>query len=207
MTSNPKPNRTTWHRWVPLVFCLPVVVGAIGFLLCIAIPEWQEVAARRARRAQLDPQIADVSDGKTTSIRFSDLATLNDVVENPELADELRHLPQLKTIHIEYTAWWCDDFLECVQGMESLEELTFHRAAPSPKGMPWLGTFPKLRRLACDQLAITNGILEQLAALHGLEELDLRGGPYGAEQVEKVRKALPKCKINADAVKTTRETQ
>lgn len=189
------------------MFCLPVLIGVLAGVLIMAIAGWRESAARRARRAHLDSQIADVRDGKTTSIRFPDLETLNDVVEDSELAEELRNLPQLKTIHIQYTAWWCDDFLECMQGMESLEELTFHGAAPSPEGMRWLGTFPKLRRLACDQLGITNGVLEQLAALHALEELDLRGADYGAENVEKVRKALPKCKIKADAAKMAQETQ
>ena len=56
---------------------------------------------------------------------------------NADVTDDrfrsLRQLPRLKSIGLEYCGC-VDAFLENIQGMASLEELTLHRAGVSRKG-------------------------------------------------------------------------
>jgi len=93
----------------------------------------------------------------------------------PDISDkrfgDLKQCPHLKIICLEYVG--CSDaLLENIQGLPSLEELSFHRAGVSRQGMRWVIGFPGLKRISFDDRTDL-GSLEALKGHVGIESLGL----------------------------------
>jgi hypothetical protein len=143
--------------------CFLVVV----VLLVVLVPVLRQRSREAFLRAELNTVRAEGATGHVYSLRPEDVDTL---VNDPECKDRvleihitgdfasiddkrfhaLKELPKLKAIHLEYVGC-VDDFLEGIQGAESLEEITLHRAGVSDKGMCFVVGFPNIKRLSFDE--------------------------------------------------------
>jgi Leucine-rich repeat (LRR) protein len=83
----------------------------------------------------------------------------------------LKQFPHLKIIRLEYLGN-VDGFLDGIQGMMSLEELSFHRSGVSEKGMHCITGFPNLKRLDFDDHTDL-ALLDALKGHTGIECLGL----------------------------------
>jgi hypothetical protein len=169
--ATPHKSPTRWiHR--PWGVAALIVAMAGVLVMIFQIPKRHYERERRARREHLAKQIADVKAGKTSCIYYPDPEFLDDLVQDAECAEKLtevtlgeqfspdiaanryqglKQLPHLKTISVMYTVG-ADAFLEDIQGMRSLEELSFCRAGVTKAGARHLTSFPNLKRLHFDDL-------------------------------------------------------
>ena len=142
--------------------------GAILLVALVSqIPRWREETILRYRKERQDSQIAKVKAGETNCIYYPDPKFLDDLVQDAECAERLtkiqvgeqfppsnpenrfaamKKLPHLKTIYVCYTAG-ADAFLNDIQGMTSLEEISFDKAEVSVAGARHLTSFPNLKKI------------------------------------------------------------
>jgi internalin A len=161
---NDTGDRMTPRRWngcLTAVACLAVVV----LLLIAFVPMLRkqnqealvraEIAKIRADKAgriySLRPEIVEsLLHDPDCKERISEVGIIGDFadVHDPRF-HALEQFPNLKEIRLEYVGC-VDDFLQGILGAKSLEELTFHRAGVSEKGMHNILAFPNLKRLSLD---------------------------------------------------------
>ena len=119
-----------------------------------------------------DPEVIDalLQDAECRE-KFTEMDTIGDFIE--DISDKRFHslklFPHLKIIRLEYLGN-VDAFLEGIQGMASLEELSFHRSGVSDKGMRYIVDFPNIKRLAFDDHTDFN-LLDSLKNHAGIESL------------------------------------
>jgi hypothetical protein len=200
--NEPKKPRPSWQRkgrWFLVVGLTGIVILLIA--LAPTFHRWNREAFLRSRisRVQEDDTLgimglkADLVEyllqnaewvEKTSDVWIYD--------SNEDVSDvrfrSLKQLPHLKSICLEYCGC-VDVFLKNIQGMVSLEKLTLHRAGVSKNGIPWLLSFPKLKRLSIDR-GPDPACFDALKGRAGIESLELCGDRITADQL-KVLATLP----------------
>ena len=167
MQDTPEPNKRESQIARTRCFSLIVCFTAVVVLLIVAIfqiAKWRE----NVRRESVARQIAEIRRRKTDCLYHPDpkfldaswrqdrecaqqLTTVElgerfppDYPENRYTA--LTSFPRLNTVTVSYTGG-ADAFLGDIEGMASLEELSFYRAGISAVGARRLTSFPNLKRL------------------------------------------------------------
>ena len=215
MPDPPRTSRTGFSarsRW-PLI---AIVAGGVGVLIILAIysfPYWFEESIRRGMEEHTRRQMAAVKAGTTTCISDPVPELIEELVNDRECADKiaevritgdftrdisdsrfgaLRRLPHLRTIRLEYLGC-IDVLLENIQGLPSLEELSFHRAGVSRKGMRWVTGFPNLKRLSFDDRTDLDA-LDALKDHVGIESLGLYNYQATSERLAFLR-TMPNLRV------------
>jgi internalin A len=173
-----------WKSCLPVAACIVAVLA----LLIVLVP-WLD---KRFHEASLRAKIASVRADNTGRIMPLDPAILEGLLQDaectnkvtevwiigdftPNVSDErfrlLKQLPHLRIIRLEYVGS-VDALLENIQGMPSLEDLAFHRAGVSEKGMRRVTGFPNLKRLSMDGRTDV-ACLDALKGHTGIESLGL----------------------------------
>lgn len=170
-----------WPLW-------PVVVaGMLLLLLAVCFfPYWLDYSFRRGREEYTQSQIG------TNSLFDPDPRVLQELTEDrdnaskvtkvyigelsgphfaPEHFQALKRLPHLKRVEVMYVGKG-DDVLANIQGMATIEELSFYHAGVTATGTRYLSSFPNLKHLDIDRVD---------------DEMRV--------DIEKLQKALPNCKI------------
>jgi hypothetical protein len=168
--------------------CLLLLAGIVlVFLLICFAPYWLEYSFRRGReqytRSQIgknslfdpDPRVLQelVEDqenaSKVTAVEIGELSGPHFTAEQFQA---LRRLPHLRTVRVMY-ADNGDAVLANIQGMTTIEELSFHHAGVTAEGTRYLISFPHLKELSIDRVDD-----EMLA------------------EIKDLQKTLPNCKIH-----------
>jgi hypothetical protein len=195
MPDLPETNTTrssAKRRWPRM----PIVAGLIVLLFALAVcflPYWFEAHIRRGREAYTRREMADVKAGRITSLFDPAATVLEEIVEDRECADkitevyigefagphftgeqfrELKRLPHLKTVRVMYVGQG-DSILVNIQGMATIEELSFYHAGVTAEGARHLTSFPHLKELTIDRVD---------------DEM--------LEEIKKLKKTLPTCRIH-----------
>ncbi len=225
----PKPSKSRKSRLF-VGSCIAVAVVVLTVLILLA--------PKLIKDAKLRALMADVKAGTRTTVRDPDPSLLEDSLQDAEFASGVREVlitssrtiddsrlsllkqfPNLQVIWIEY-AGDADVFLEHIQGMASLEELSFHHSRFSATGARSLHSFPQLKRLQLDQATdatlgqigeltqlqalniaygdVSDAGLEHLKHLTQLKSLDLWYTGFTRQGIAGLQKALPNCKITVD---------
>lgn len=179
---NPVP---TAKRHGCLLFVLAGII--LMFLLIYIVSYWLKDSIRRGReectRSQIgtnslfdpDPKILQelVEDrenaGKITTVYIGEFSGPHFTTEQFQA---LKGLPNLRTIQVMYVGKG-DAVLANVQGMVTVEELTFYHAGVTREGTRYLSSFPNLKELSIDRVD---------------DEMLV--------EIKKLQKALPNCKIH-----------
>jgi hypothetical protein len=169
--------------------CLLLVIGgmALVFLLICFFPYWLEYSFRRGREEYTRSQTG------TNSLFDPDPNVLQELVEDRENASKvttvyigelsgphftaeqfqaLKRLPHLKTVQVMYVGKG-DAVLANIQGMTTIENLSFYHAGVTADGTRHLTSFPNLKELSIDR--VDDEMLVDIKTL---------------------QKALPNCKIH-----------
>ncbi len=95
-----------------------------------------------------------------------------------------------------------DASLDAIAQMKRLIRFDLDGAHITGKGLGRLAALEKLGDLSRADTPLTGTGLAQLAALKGLRSLDIRKTPVSPGAVARLRRALPKCEINRDEVRS-----
>jgi hypothetical protein len=110
-------------------------------------------------------------------------------------AKHLKDTMNLKTLFI-YDSQIGDDGLAQLQHLKNLELIGLSRTRVTDRGIAYLSTLPKLRYISANDLNITNAAFDSFIKMTALRDLELSRTQVTSEGLEKLRKAMPKCKIN-----------
>jgi len=88
--------------------------------------------------------------------------------------------------------------LRHLRGLPELECLMLHGTELSEGGLESLRDLPNLRELYLDNTNVTDADLEYLESLSNLESLDLRDTEVTDEDADRLKRALPGCRIHWD---------
>ena len=94
-----------------------------------------------------------------------------------------------------------DDDLAHLRGLPNLESLEIHSPDITDAGLEHLKTLTTLKELNLHSTNVTDAGLEHLIGLTGLKTLNLHGTKIKPEGVDKLKQALPQCKILGGPVK------
>jgi hypothetical protein len=83
--------------------------------------------------------------------------------------------------------------------LPKVTQLSIGRTRITEAGVKSLGAKPQLTRLALQSLPVADATLAALEPLGNLEVLDLKETRVTAVGIERLQKALPKCKIDWSA--------
>lgn len=168
-----------------LLFVLAGMV--LVFLVICSVPYWLEYSFRRGREEHTRSQIG------TNTLFDPDPSVLQELVVDRENASKvttvyigelsgphfaaeqfqaLTRLPHLRTVHVMYVGKG-DAVLANIQGMTTIEELSFYHAGVTTEGVRFLRSFPNLKQLSIDRVD---------------DEMLV--------EIKKLQKALPDCKIH-----------
>jgi hypothetical protein len=225
--------------------CLIAILGSVAFvavfiiLNVISIGNFMRGPSEAERVASWHQQVAELKDGKTTSVRWPEPLCLETFVrEQPELAAKItrvdffegtvaderfgyvKQFPNVEEINFDEVWEGTDSFLTRVAGMKSIETLTFYQTLVTEEGARAVASFPNLSclrlheytwsdastqqlrghkritKVFLENIEISKAFTEVLASLPNLQELELEEDkPISQEEFRKLRKALPKVKI------------
>jgi internalin A len=166
----------------PLHLCLALIICLAGIVVLLIFFPYK-IGKQNAATS--------ISEVKATGkISLSDSAAVEYLLQDDECKDKLtevdfmgdfisdisdkrfnslKHFPHLKIIQLAYLGP-VDVFLDGIQGMESLEEVTFHRSGVSEKGMGCIIGFPNIKRLSFDDHT-DFALLDALKNHTGIESL------------------------------------
>jgi hypothetical protein len=88
-----------------------------------------------------------------------------------------------------------DDGLAQLQHLKKLEMLGVSGTQVTDRGMTYLSSLPKLRYLSANDLNISDAAFESFTKMTALRNLELHNTKFSREGIEKLRKAMPKCRI------------
>jgi hypothetical protein len=106
----------------------------------------------------------------------------------------LRGLAGLRGLGLAMTAVGDDD-LEPIARLPMLEDLTLHWTKVGDDGVAKLGRLRRLRILTLSHTRVTDRSLGPLGSLIGLEDVSLNDTGISPEGAERLRRALPRAKI------------
>jgi hypothetical protein len=206
-------NTTRERLVVKLATCFGwlVLFGVLGVLATMAVnaacTKWITQDAVRHSRASMMTQVEQIKRGEVKCFVQPDPALVDELLADPECAakiDELylggdvsderlgrlRELPNLRCIVMLF-AYKPEIFLERLQGMATIEELTLEHSYPSGHGIQCIKSFPKLKSLCLPLERDTTGDLSGIKNHPSIEQMVLVR-PYCDEQLLSLLKSLPR---------------
>ena len=196
--TQPQPRRMRF--WVVLG-----VAGALIVLAICSLPHWIDESVRQGKIDYTRRQMTEVKAGTKTDIfdhapeMIAELVTDRECADRlgaitigeftgPRIGDErfrdLKRLPHLSVVHIEYVGN-ADALIANLEGMASLEELSFHRAHLSAEGLQRLASFPRLTRLTLDDA--DDGVLDCIKNLSKIETHGVYDSSITAQGIASVK--------------------
>jgi hypothetical protein len=110
----------------------------------------------------------------------------------------LRGLTELKSLEIMWddaANFIGDDGVEPLRGLKQIEDLRLINVDVTDAGLAHICQLKRLKNLTIDCYRVTDSGLLQLAELEELKTLRLLGGKITADGVQKLKEALPQCRI------------
>jgi hypothetical protein len=107
----------------------------------------------------------------------------------------LKGAVNLKTLFL-YNSAIGDEGLAQLQHLKKLDMIGLGGTKVTDRGMAYLGTLPNLRYISANDLNISDAAFESFTKMTALRGLELHNTQCSREGIEKLRKAMPKCRIN-----------
>ena len=118
-------------------------------------------------------------------------------------AGYLEGMPDLKTLFL-YKSAIGDKGLAHLQTLKNLEMIGVSGAQVTDRAIVYLSVLPKLTYLSANNTGISDEAIESFAKMSSLRELELYRTHMTREGVARLRKAMPRCKINGEGGDGTR---
>jgi hypothetical protein len=204
-TKSQEPPR----RHIGCILVVIIIGGIVGLAIVLFLMQLTP-----PKDGFLEKHLAEIKSGQTNSFSIFRPEYCESISQDPELAakiaevyiletipdtsdkrfQNLKLLPNLKKLRCEYVGC-VDGLLENIAGMKSLEELSFHRAGVTTRGMQFVLSFPNLKKLKLEN-ATDKAAVNMLKDHPGLESLIL-GDTDSVMNVSPILKSLPSLKILA----------
>jgi len=107
----------------------------------------------------------------------------------------LREAVNLKTLFL-YNSAIGDEGLAQLQHLHKLEFIGLGGTKVTDRGIAYLSSLPQLRYISANDLNLSDAAFESFTKMSALRELELHNTHVYRDGIERLRRAMPKCRIN-----------